>query len=105
MPDATPLPLRRPPERQQDAPRATLVAPRVPRATLVRLPDQWMVGQRRLVEMPDGLEAIATLKGALSNTGQLPASGNQLGDTYRVGDHFWVWLTAPGAARPSWIDP
>ena len=52
---------------RQDAPRATLVAPRAvlvaPRATLVRLPDQWRVGQTRALQMPYGLEVVATLRG------------------------------------------
>jgi hypothetical protein len=86
------------------APVAPLVRP-VPRATLVRLPDPWLVGHTRVIWMPSGLDAVATLKGVLASTSQLPTAGNRLGDTWAVGDHCYVWLTAPGAAAPSWIDP
>jgi len=86
------------------APRATLVKPPPPRAVLVRLP-QWRIGEERPVMMPYGLEVAARLKGKLPFGDMLPMSGNEVGDTWVIGDSAWVWVTAPGAGSAKWIDP
>ena len=86
------------------APRATLVKLPPPRAQLVRLPE-WKVGEQRPVMMPYHLEALATYGGRLESQDMLPSSGNQLGDTWVVGNTPWVWIWAPGATRADWIDP
>src|SRR5262249_29889803 len=80
------------------APRASLVKLPPPRAQLVRLPE-WKVGEQRPVMMPYHLEALATYRGRLESQDMLPSSGNQLGDTWVVGNTPWVWIWAPGATR------
>jgi hypothetical protein len=84
--------------------RAELVKLPPPRATLVRLPT-WQVDTERELLMPYGLKVSAHLRGSVASTDMLPANGNQLGDTWVVGDTAWVWLTQPGATQASWIDP
>jgi hypothetical protein len=86
------------------APRATLVKLPPPRAQLISLPE-WKPGETRPVMMPYNLEVLATYRGQLQSQDMLPSSGNQLGDTWVVGDTPWVWIWAPGAARADWIDP
>jgi hypothetical protein len=94
----TPAPISRP------APRAVMVKLPVPRAELVRVPE-WKVGQERLLLMPYNLTVRSTLQGRLPSTNMLPATGNQLGDTFVVGDTAWVWITQPGATQAAWVDP
>ena len=89
---------------QTRAPRAVLVKLPPPRAQLVRLPE-WKVGETRPVLMPYNLEVLATYRGRLQSQDMLPSIGNQLGDTWVVGDTPWVWIWAPGAARADRIDP
>jgi hypothetical protein len=86
------------------APRAELFKLPPPRAQLIRL-RQWKVGETRSVMMPYHLEALATYRGRLESQDMLPSSGNQLGDTWVVGETPWVWIWAPGASRADWIDP
>jgi hypothetical protein len=86
------------------APRAELVRLPPPRAQLIRLPE-WRVGEERPVMMPYGLEVEARLKGKLTSTDMLPASGNAIGDTWVIGDSVWVWVAAPGGSSANWIDP
>ena len=57
------------------------------------------------MELPYGLQALARYKVWLSSENMLPATGNSLGDTWAIGENFWVWLVAPGAARADWFDP
>jgi len=87
------------------APRATLVKLPAPRAQLVRDLPPLSPGRQYLATMPYGLEVLATYRGQLQSQDMLPSSGNQLGDTWVVGDTPWVWIWAPGAARADWIDP
>jgi hypothetical protein len=64
------------------------------------------VGEERPVMMPYNLEIlVATYKGRLESENMLPSSGNQLGDTWVVGETPWAWIWAPGAAKLDWIDP
>jgi hypothetical protein len=87
------------------APRAELVrASGARRAELISLPG-WHVGNSKLMLLPDGMEVRGTLRGALCDASQLPASGNQIGDTWLVGTTTWLWLTVPGTAAPQWVDP
>jgi hypothetical protein len=86
------------------APRAELIKLPPPRAALVRLPE-WQVGQNRQLLMPYGIQTLGTLKGRLTSPDLLPATGNQLGDAWAVGENIRVWLAAPGATTPTWIDP
>jgi hypothetical protein len=76
----------------------------VPRAELMRLPE-WRVDTERELLMPYGLKVLGHLRGKLSSTAMLPSNGNQLGDTWVVGDTAWVWLTQPGMTSAQWIDP
>jgi hypothetical protein len=82
-----------------------------PRAQLVQLPSQLVqlpplkIGRLYLATMPYNVEVLATYKGWLASEEMLPSSGNQLGDTWIVGDTPWVWIWAPGATRADWIDP
>jgi hypothetical protein len=73
---------------------------------LLRLPE-WKAGQERQLIMPYGLKVTGRLKGQLAGEWLLPASGNQIGDTWLVGEEYvpWVWLTVPGTAAPNWVDP
>src|SRR5262249_12393689 len=82
----------------------TLVKLPPARAQLIRLPE-WRIGEQRPVMMPYHLEALATYRGRLESQDMLPSSGNQLGDTWVVGNTPWVWIWAPGATRADWIDP
>jgi hypothetical protein len=85
------------------APRAQLVPVPVRRATLVRLPE-WKIDTSRLLLMPYGEKVEGTLRGFLSSETQLPRIGH-VGDTWLVGTTPWIWLTVPGTAAPTWIDP
>jgi len=89
---------------QTRAPRAALVKLPPPTAQLVRLPE-WKLGETRPVTMPCNLEVLATYRGQLQSQDMLPLSGNQLGDTWVVGDTPWVWIRAPGATRADRIGP
>jgi hypothetical protein len=71
------------------APRATFVKLPPPRAQLIRLP-QWKVDTERQLLMPYGLKVSGHLRGSVASTDMLPANGNQLGDTWGVGDTAWV---------------
>ena len=43
-------------------------------------------------EGPAGKDGLGiTILGSLANSGQLPPSGNMLGDTYLIGKSMWVW--------------
>ena len=86
------------------APRATLVKLPPPGAQLVRL-QEWRIGEQRPVTLPYNVEVLTTYKGRLPAEWMLPASGNQLGDTWVVGETPWVWIWAPGASQADWIDP
>jgi hypothetical protein len=88
----------------ENAPRAEFVRMSVPRAQLVRLPE-WRVGETRTLTMPYGTRVRATFRGSVDDELMLPESGNAIGDTYTVRDTTWVWLAAPGAAIPQWVDP
>jgi hypothetical protein len=74
-----------------------------PRAQLVS--SEWKVGEIRAVMMPYNLEVLATYKGRLASEEMLPQGGNAIGDTWTIGDQNRVWITAPDASVPSWIDP
>jgi hypothetical protein len=86
------------------APRAELVKPAPPRALPVGGPE-WGIGEDRLIRLPSGLQALARYKGSLTDESELPVIGNSTGDTWAVGDHFWLWLVEPGTTHPAWIDP
>jgi hypothetical protein len=70
----------------------------------VRLP-QWKIGEQCLVELPNGIQALARYKGQLANEGMLALSGNSIGDTWAVGEGLWIWLYPIGGSAPTWIDP
>ena len=89
---------------QFPAPRAELVKPAPPRALPVGGPE-WGIGEDRLIRLPSGLQALARYKGSLTDESELPVIGNSTGDTWAVGDHFWLWLVEPGTTHPAWIDP
>jgi hypothetical protein len=89
---------------QRAPPRAVLLKLPPPRAELIRLPE-WRIGEERPVMMPYNLVVLATYKGRLASQEMLPSSGNQLGDTWVVGETPWVWIFAPGALQADWIDP
>jgi hypothetical protein len=55
--------------------------------------------------MPYRIEVLAKLKGLAASEAMLPMSGNRIGDTFVVGRTPWIWLVAPGAGRPTWVDP
>jgi hypothetical protein len=84
--------------------RAELVKLPTPRATLVALPE-WRVGEQRRLLMPYGLEVVGRLRGHSEDELYLPASGNAIGDTWLVENTPWIWLTVPGTAAPTWVDP
>jgi hypothetical protein len=86
------------------APRAILVKLPPPRAQLIRLP-QWKVGEERELLMPNGPSVLGRLRGKLASIDMLPSNGNEVGDTWVVGDTAWVWITQPGMTQASWIDP
>jgi hypothetical protein len=43
--------------------------------------------------------------GRLNNVDDLPKTGNQIGDTYFIGEQSWVLAQPPGWTNPAWIDP
>jgi hypothetical protein len=64
------------------------------------------VGESYLIRMPyQNLQVRARYHGELPTIGDLPTRGNRLGDMYLVGQTPWLWIVAPGAARPTWVDP
>jgi hypothetical protein len=75
-----------------------------PRAQLVRLPP-WRLDEQRLIMMPDGMQVLARNRGRLPAEYLLPTERNTVGDAWAVGQNLCVWLVAPGAAQPTWIDP
>jgi hypothetical protein len=108
-PESTPpVPIATPqPQGERLVLRATLVAPRaqlvrlpVPRAQLVRL-----IGKQYSATMPYGLQVLATYRGELASPDLLPTHGNRIGDAWIVQGTPWIWLFAPGATHPDWIDP
>ena len=75
--------------------------PPAPRAQLIKLPPQLIMPDHSIVEV--------SYRGELANETLLPKpvppmTPNQLGDTFLVGQHVWVWTTANGASIPAWID-
>jgi hypothetical protein len=85
-------------------PRAELVAP-APRARLLvsaLYPSGRSVGDSRLVRLPNGQEVLTSFMGL---TDHLPKVG-KIGQEWQLPDGSqWVWLVAPGASTPNWIDP
>ena len=86
--------------RENAAPRAVLIKLPPPRATLIRLPE-WRVDTERELLMPYGLKVSGHLRGSVASTDLLPANGNQLGDTFVVGDTAWVTLIVRPSGRVS----
>jgi hypothetical protein len=119
IPTPTPVPLSTPaattaiPSRVAPtlAPRARLVRmpTPTPRATLVRLPELVTITPEHIdeahtVRMPYGEDVRATLRGFLDSENQLSRAG-RVGDIYVVGKVPWIWVTVPGTASPTWVDP
>ena len=50
-------------------------------------------------------EVLGVLRGYLSDVGQLPRTENKIGDVWVVNDVPWLWVTVPGTAAPTWVDP
>jgi hypothetical protein len=77
--------------------------------TLGELLDGWQE-----VELPTALGynfdgslskfAPARFRGVAADKEHLPANP-RLGDMYRVGPLFWLWMVPNGASIPTWIDP
>jgi len=86
------------------APRATLLKLPSPRGALVKLP-QCKIGEQRLVELPNGIQALARYKARLANEGMLATGEHSIGDTWAVGENLWIWLYPVGGSAPTWIDP
>jgi hypothetical protein len=84
-----------------------------PRAQLIRLPEsrdgltqlsQEHIDETHTIQMPYGEIVRATLRGFLEQENQLPRVG-RMGDMYVVGNVPWIWVTVPGTASPTWVDP
>jgi hypothetical protein len=63
-----------------------------------------VVGQHYIVELPDGIRLLSIWRGTLANPGDLPTSGNQIGDAWATGtgsaSHTWIWAIARGQTIP-----
>src|SRR5260221_8937592 len=65
------------------------------------------VGDSFNVVMPDGQHVHATVRYAVARLGDLPLTGNHIGDAHYVasGKHWYVWLTGSANTAPARIDP
>ena len=64
----------------------------------------WKIGETRKVRFADGFTMQATYRGEIP-FGTPPPSWVQVGDMFKYGSHFWVWMIVPGATKPIWVDP
>jgi hypothetical protein len=79
--------------------------PVVPRALPVTTPvSNPQGGQWRSIRFSDGSAMQIFDRGQLPSTAFLPPKGLFVGDSYVIGDHFWIWQQPTGAPA-SWIDP
>ena len=63
----------------------------------------WHAGERSDMRMPDGSHVNVVYRGEITQDGYNPDI--QVGDMFKYGDYFWIWMIKPGASKPGWIDP
>lgn len=63
------------------------------------------IGSRQMLTLPDGTTLPTVFRGYLSDAGDLPLHGSQIGDMYGIGPNLWVLSTIANSTRVGWVDP
>jgi hypothetical protein len=95
------------PPRQQwiELRRALPAVPRTLPVTSVSSASDPQIGTWYPVTFADGTTLQVYYGGRLASPVDLLFPGNFIGDARVINNHYWIWMTRPGATIPSWVDP